>query len=560
MEETIKPVRTTRPNGIAGLFPGMDQQTDALAQPQPQRSNTTPMGFPNSLSSPGFMNMAHVKNEFGQIDTGYDTLGHLPSDLSSPSSPSPMHGHMLAFGDSDSQNTIVPGRRSSPSNGASHQRTKSVASVVSATSFESINIEETRTDTGVTMDDIETHMKGPDPTDGQWVCTFEKCNKRFGRKENIKSHVQTHLNDRQYKCPVCGNCFVRQHDLKRHAKIHSGFKPYPCDCGKSFARQDALTRHRQRGMCVGALDGIVRKVVKRGRPRKNRPDMEERLEKSEKTRRKNRHAPSSSVSSSFSAFSESSSTVNSPGGDHNFDELMGDGNDGLLDIAIANHLPCTAATLDANGLVPISSARMTGPRSPAVLSGIASRVASPDPISNYASPVDLVADYTLPTASAHLVPCPSSPAKSIASYYTRVGSTPPGLSASSSPPPPQRQSVRLFDHWDPNISSSAFDASSDTIAAPSSSNPVSSNTPLLESDHDGLPGMDDSGMSLLQFPTDDDGPMPFDLVGTEMYHLQIEGVGGSGSGGGMVKLDEYVKEEGEAIVLPGGKDVFFGSF
>jgi hypothetical protein len=39
---------------------------------------------------------------------------------------------------------------------------------------------------------------------------------------------------------------VRQHDLRRHEKIHGGDKPFVCACKKSFARQDALTRHRQR--------------------------------------------------------------------------------------------------------------------------------------------------------------------------------------------------------------------------------------------------------------------------------------------------------------------------
>lgn len=140
------------------------------------------------------------------------------------------------------------------------------------------------TETDVTLDDIAQFIEGPDPVDNKWVCKYEDCDKRFGRKENIKSHVQTHLGDRQFKCDHCGKCFVRGHDLKRHAKIHSGAKPYPCLCGNAFARHDALTRHRQRGMCIGAFDGVVKKVMKRGRPRKHRPDMEDRLDKASKTR------------------------------------------------------------------------------------------------------------------------------------------------------------------------------------------------------------------------------------------------------------------------------------
>lgn len=139
-------------------------------------------------------------------------------------------------------------------------------------------------ETNVTLDDIAQYIEGPDAADNKWICKFEDCNKRFGRKENIKSHVQTHLGDRQFRCDHCQKCFVRGHDLKRHAKIHTGTKPYPCLCGNAFARHDALTRHRQRGMCIGAFDGIVKKVIKRGRPRKHRPEMDDRVDKAKRTR------------------------------------------------------------------------------------------------------------------------------------------------------------------------------------------------------------------------------------------------------------------------------------
>lgn len=159
-------------------------------------------------------------------------------------------------------------------------------------------------DTGVTIDDIAAFIEGPDPVDNRWACRYDGCNKKFGRKENIKSHVQTHLGDRQFRCDHCNKCFVRGHDLKRHAKIHSGAKPYPCLCGNAFARHDALTRHRQRGMCIGAFDGVVKKVIKRGRPRKHRPDMEERTDKAARTRQRvnNQTYASSSSGSSESSF------------------------------------------------------------------------------------------------------------------------------------------------------------------------------------------------------------------------------------------------------------------
>ncbi|BDD56983.1 Metallothionein expression activator [Monascus purpureus] len=162
-------------------------------------------------------------------------------------------------------------------------------------------------ETGITIDEIASFIHGPDPEDGKWVCLHTGCGRRFGRKENIKSHVQTHLGDRQYKCDHCNKCFVRGHDLKRHAKIHTGDKPYECLCGNVFARHDALTRHRQRGMCIGGYKGIVRKTTKRGRPRKHRPEMGERQNKAAKTHEK--------VAAKSSSVSGSDTSRNSPPSD-----------------------------------------------------------------------------------------------------------------------------------------------------------------------------------------------------------------------------------------------------
>jgi Zinc finger, C2H2 type len=93
---------------------------------------------------------------------------------------------------------------------------------------------------------MQSYIAGPDGPDHKFVCLYPDCGKRFGRKYNIQSHIQTHLSDRPYRCEICQAGFVRQHDLRRHEKIHGGDKPFVCACRKSFARQDALTRHRQR--------------------------------------------------------------------------------------------------------------------------------------------------------------------------------------------------------------------------------------------------------------------------------------------------------------------------
>lgn len=151
-------------------------------------------------------------------------------------------------------------------------------------------------ETGVPSEQVDAYISPQDPISKGWSCMHledngKPCGKFFKRKENARSHVQNHLGDRQFQCNDCGKTFVRQHDMKRHAAIHKDDRPHVCPCGSGFARHDALTRHRQRGMCKGALPGYEKNEEdkpKRGRPKKERPDMELRTSKAKRARRMDR--------------------------------------------------------------------------------------------------------------------------------------------------------------------------------------------------------------------------------------------------------------------------------
>ncbi|KAI1039783.1 hypothetical protein LB505_004683 [Fusarium chuoi] len=469
MEETIKPVRNRGGNRRAQtIFQDIRQHSEQVMS-SPARSNTLPESSFNGLpmSTPDYMSMNSFNNEFMKIesDFGRDDIQGLSHQL--PQQVTPNTPQMTQYmGSFDNKHELqpypmgaqsvsgtpsqTPSRRHSP-----HRRTESVASIASAASIASINIEETKTETGVTQDEIAQFISGPDASDGKWTCTYEDCGKKFGRKENIKSHVQTHLNDRQYQCPTCKKCFVRQHDLKRHAKIHTGIKPYPCECGNSFARHDALTRHRQRGMCIGAFDNVVRKVVKRGRPpKKSRPDIETRMEKSARTRKKNM---SVSSMSSFSACSDSSA-VNSP------EQFM---LDDMMDIGMSSQNHALAA---------VSSAPMTGITAAALQEYASSPSAGS--AHSYVSPEAIMEGTPMHAAS---------PSKSIASQYN----TPPELSQSSSPP-----ATHFFD-VDPNTSIN----NDDLTIIPGTTTFVTSAT-MAASLPLGLSNADDE--MLYQFANDDD--------------------------------------------------------
>ncbi len=268
---------------------------------------------------PDNFNLSSLKMDIPAGSGGYNPANYspmtnaLPSAMSSFQS-SPEVTHMPLFGEvgpsvdggliaatmthlPSSQTASRLSSPSSPTKQDPHSRTQSMSDV---------DLEECVIDTGVTVDEIASFIFGPMPDDGKWKCLFENCGLRFGRKENIKSHVQNHLGDRGFRCPNCDKDFVRPHDLKRHIKIHTDNKPHKCPCGREFHRQDALTRHRQRGVCVGAFDGPPKKPIKRGRPKKSRPNTEERLEKAARTRKSvmERTIPGSTYASSISGSSE----------------------------------------------------------------------------------------------------------------------------------------------------------------------------------------------------------------------------------------------------------------
>ncbi|KAF4775425.1 hypothetical protein HER10_EVM0010350 [Colletotrichum scovillei] len=522
MEETLKPVRKSNQR-TQNIFEEMRKQSEQNVMTVPQQPSQIPHGlYDQVVPTADFMNMNNFNNEFLKIQEvpGYDGLSddlQVSSDMSQHSTPhTPLMNFHSAFDNrpdlhhpnmtigsispsrSFDDRSFDDSRLSSP-----HRRTESLASIASAASIASINIEETKTETGVTLDDIATYITGPDPADGKWTCTFEDCGKKFGRKENIKSHVQTHLNDRQYQCPSCKKCFVRQHDLKRHAKIHTGIKPYPCECGNSFARHDALTRHRQRGMCIGAFDGIVKKVVKRGRPRKHRPEMDERVNKSARTRTKNKSTASTSSQSGYS----DSSAVNSPENDF----MMSDDQFEMGDIDERRNfdLPLQITTS--------SSAPM--PSSPPRLHRDSHLETSPAAShhSEYVSPEALMeAPVSLPQQ-------PESPAKS---EYN----TPPELSQSSSPPPNQ-----FFDA-EPNHS--GFSDDSLLAGMRGNAGPIG-NTSISSL---GLVDADDELLMNMKAFTTEDGLVQFDRDSNMLM---------------MSKFDEEFEDP--VNMFTNNDDVFFGS-
>lgn len=81
---------------------------------------------------------------------------------------------------------------------------------------------------------VTKHLVIHNKDDRKFVCSL--CGSTFNRLGALRYHEKTHRQERNHKCTICDKSFLAKYDLTKHFRIHTGEKPYSCDvCGKKFS-------------------------------------------------------------------------------------------------------------------------------------------------------------------------------------------------------------------------------------------------------------------------------------------------------------------------------------
>ena len=68
-----------------------------------------------------------------------------------------------------------------------------------------------------------SHLLGEKP----FSCSWDGCDKRFARSDELSRHRRTHTGEKKFVCPVCDRRFMRSDHLTKHARRHMTTKKIP---------------------------------------------------------------------------------------------------------------------------------------------------------------------------------------------------------------------------------------------------------------------------------------------------------------------------------------------
>lgn len=81
---------------------------------------------------------------------------------------------------------------------------------------------------------VTKHLVVHNKEERKFQCSL--CGSRFNRLGALRYHEKTHRQERNHSCNICNKSFLAKYDLTKHYRTHTGEKPYSCKyCDKKFS-------------------------------------------------------------------------------------------------------------------------------------------------------------------------------------------------------------------------------------------------------------------------------------------------------------------------------------